>query len=64
MRGQRKQMTDSRGQRLLQDARLLVADSWCRGVDARDADGFEVAPWDERAASWSLLGAMVAVLEQ
>lgn len=40
-----------------------MADSWCTGADARDAGGSEVAPWDEKAASWSLLGAMVAVLE-
>jgi len=26
--------------------------------------GFEVDPWDDSAASWSLLGAMVAVLER
>ncbi|TML10415.1 MAG: hypothetical protein E6F94_06490 [Actinobacteria bacterium] len=57
-------MTESRGRRLLQDARKLVADSWCNGADARDVNGFEVDPWDEKAASWSLLGAMVAVLER
>jgi hypothetical protein len=57
-------MTDSRGLRLLQDARRLVAKSWCHGADARDAQGAEVEPWDHDAASWSLLGAMVAVLER
>jgi hypothetical protein len=56
-------MTEAGGLRILRDTRSLVADSWCRGADARDADGSEVAPWDERAASWSLLGAMVAVVE-
>ena len=55
---------ESRGQRLLQDARNLVAESWCRGADARDVNGFEVDPWDDAAASWSLLGAVVAVLER
>lgn len=54
---------DSTGLRLLQEARRLVAESWCRGADARDAEGNEVEPWDDAAASWSLLGAMVAVLE-
>ena len=54
----------SRGQRLLEDARKLVAESWCRGADARDVNGFEVDPWDDDAASWSLLGAVVAVLER
>jgi hypothetical protein len=57
-------MTDSRGLALLRGARRLVADSWCRGADARDAAGSEVDPWDENAASWSLLGAVVAVLEE
>ena len=55
---------ESRGQRLLQDTRKLVAESWCRGADARDVNGFEVDPWDDEAASWSLLGAVVAVLER
>ena len=55
---------ESRGQRLLHDARKLVAESWCRGADARDVNGFEVDPWDDDAASWSLLGAVVAVLER
>jgi hypothetical protein len=54
---------DSRGLRLLQNARKLVAYSWCHGADARDGNGIEVQPWDEEAASWSLLGAIVAVLE-
>jgi hypothetical protein len=57
-------MTESRGRRLLQDARRLVAASWCRGADARDVNGREVNAWDDAAASWSLLGAMVAVLER
>jgi hypothetical protein len=57
-------MTESRGRRLLQDARTLVAESWCHGADARDVNGLEVDPWDDAAASWSLLGAMVAVLER
>jgi hypothetical protein len=55
---------DSNGQRLLQEARGLVAESWCHGADARDVNGFEVEPWDEAAASWSLLGAVVAVLKR
>jgi hypothetical protein len=55
---------DSRGLRLLEDARCRVAESWCRGADARNADGLEVDPWEDDATSWSLLGAMVAVLEE
>ena len=41
-----------------------MAESWCRGADARNADGLEVDPWEDDATSWSLLGAMVAVLEE
>jgi hypothetical protein len=55
---------ESRGRRLLQDARKLVAESWCHGADARDVNGCAVDPWDDEAASWSLLGAVVAVLER
>jgi hypothetical protein len=42
-------MTGLRGRSLLQDARSLVAESWCRGADARDVNGSEVDPWDDRA---------------
>lgn len=52
------------GLRLLREARALVAEAWCSGADARDSAGSKVSPWDERAASWSLLGAIVAVLER
>ena len=55
---------ESAGRRLLERARELVAESWCNGADARDPTGLEVDPWDEEAASWSLLGAVVAVLER
>jgi hypothetical protein len=55
---------ESGGRQLLQDARKLVAESWCHGTDARDVDGFQVEPWDGNAASWSLLGALVAALER
>jgi hypothetical protein len=51
------------GLRLLLAARELVARGWCRGADARNAAGVEVDPWDADAVSWSLLGAIVAVLE-
>ncbi|HEX6679791.1 MAG TPA: hypothetical protein VF063_04015 [Gaiellaceae bacterium] len=52
------------GLRLLRDARTLVAEAWCNGAEARDSAGSMVSPWDDRAASWSLLGAIVAVLER
>jgi hypothetical protein len=57
-------MEASPGFRLLADARAVVASGWCQGADARGADGAAIEPWDERAVSWSLLGAIVAVLEQ
>ena len=57
-------MMESQGRRLLKATRELVAESWCSGADALDANGFEVDPWDDTAASWSLLGALVAVLER
>lgn len=57
-------MAESPDRRLLRRARALVTRSWCRGADARDAAGLPVEPWDERAASWSLLGSLVAVLER
>jgi hypothetical protein len=63
----RTTMSDAReegdGLHLLLAARGLVARGWCRGVDARDSAGAEVDPWDPAAVSWSLLGAIVAVLE-
>jgi hypothetical protein len=57
-------MATSIGLRVLTNAAALVREGWCRGADARAPDGAEVDPWDERAASWSLLGAIVAVLER
>ena len=52
------------GIRLLREARALVAEAWCSGAEARDSAGSKVSPWDHRAASWSLLGSIVAVLER
>ncbi|MDQ2982904.1 MAG: hypothetical protein M3R70_03110 [Actinomycetota bacterium] len=56
-------MPTSAGLRVIFDAKGFVSRGWCQGVDARDARGEEVEPWDEAARSWSLLGAIVAVLE-
>lgn len=52
------------GALLLARARELVSRGWCRGADACGADGEPVEPWDDRACAWSLLGAIVAALEQ
>jgi hypothetical protein len=49
---------------LLREARALVAEAWCTGAEARDSAGSKVSPWDDRAESWSVLGAIVAVLER
>ena len=56
--------TVSSGLQLLEEARGLVAHGWCQGTDARAADGAPVDAWSLEASSWSLLGALVAVLEQ
>ena len=57
-------MNDSGGLRLLREARERVLEGWCRGADARDQRGAAVDPWHEDAVSWSLLGALVCVLER
>jgi hypothetical protein len=52
------------GRELLLEAAELVSRGWVQGVDAIDANGGAVEPWDESAAAWSLLGALVASLER
>jgi hypothetical protein len=52
------------GRELLLDAAELVSRGWVQGVDAIDANGAAVEPWDDAAAAWSLLGALVASLER
>jgi hypothetical protein len=56
-------MRTSAGACLLVEAARLVERGWTQGADARGADGAELDPWDGRATSWSILGAIVAVLE-
>jgi hypothetical protein len=48
---------------LLSEARELIAHGWTQGADARDASGVPVDAWAPTAVSWSVLGALVAVLE-
>lgn len=55
---------DVRGAGLLYRARDLVLTGWCQHADARAADGEEVQPWQETAVAWSLLGSLVAALEE
>jgi hypothetical protein len=45
---------------MLSEARGLLLKGWCRGAQARDAQGQVVLPWSDGAASWSLLGALLA----
>jgi hypothetical protein len=49
---------------LLWDAHRLVERGWTQHAEARDSAGREVDPWDLDAVTWSLLGALVAALEQ
>ena len=49
---------------LLFRARDLVRSGWTQNADARAADGGERLPWQEDAVEWSLLGALVAALEE
>src|SRR5581483_6252978 len=44
--------------------RELVATGWTQAAGARAADGREVDPWTDDAVAWSLLGAIVAALEE
>lgn len=57
-------MAVSAGLRLLEEVRALVGQGWSRGADARDLSGRPVDPWARSAVCWSLLGALVAVLER
>lgn len=49
---------------LLRRACDLVRSGWTQHADARSAEGVEVQPWQKAAVAWSLLGALVAALEE
>jgi hypothetical protein len=49
---------------LLRRARELIGSGWTQGADARAADGTPLDPWSDGASAWSLLGALVAALEE
>jgi hypothetical protein len=51
-------------QTLLASALLLIEQGWTQGADARDSSGTPTEPWSNQARSWSLLGALVAAVEQ
>ena len=55
-------MTDAVG--LLWRARQLIGSGWTQGADARAVDGTPLDPWSDEATAWSLLGALVAALDE
>jgi hypothetical protein len=50
--------------RILQRTAEHIATGWTQQADARTAEGEPTEPWAPDAASWSLLGALVAALEE
>ena len=55
---------DTQAIELLRSARDLVRRGWTQQAEGRDAQGTAVEPWQPTATSWSLLGALVAALEE
>ena len=49
---------------LLASARALITRGWTQHADARDRHGNPAPAWSDQAASWSLLGALIASLEK
>jgi hypothetical protein len=49
---------------LLRRTGELIGSGWTQGADARTADGAPLDPWSDEATAWSLLGALVAALEE
>jgi hypothetical protein len=45
---------------MLMEARGLLLRSWSQGAQARDERGHVVPAWSSEAASWSMLGALLA----
>lgn len=48
---------------ILIEARNLIAQGWCQGALARDADNFEVLPTNYSARLWCVAGAVDAVAQ-
>ena len=55
---------DSRAVELLRRASDLIRRGWTQHAESRDAGGDAVDPWQPAATCWSLLGALVAALEE
>ena len=49
---------------LLHRAAELVGHGWAQRAEARAEDGRAVDPWEPNARAWSLLGALVASVEE
>lgn len=49
---------------LLRRASDLIRRGWTQHAESRGAGGAAVDPWQPTATRWSLLGALVAVLEE
>jgi hypothetical protein len=55
---------DTRAVELLRRASGLIRRGWAQHAESRDGAGAEVEPWLPAATCWSLLGALVAALEE
>jgi hypothetical protein len=55
---------DTRAVELLRRASDLIRCGWTQHAESRDAAGAAVDPWKATAICWSLLGALVAALEE
>jgi hypothetical protein len=55
---------ETRAVELLRRASDLIRRGWTQHAESRDAAGGPVDPWLSSATSWSLLGALVAALEE
>jgi len=57
-------VVDRQAVQLLRNARDLVRRGWTQHAEGRDAHGAAVEPCHPTATSWSLLGALVAAVEE
>jgi hypothetical protein len=55
---------DTRAIELLRRASDLIGRGWTQRAESRDSAGDAVDPWQPSATCWSLLGALVAALEE
>jgi hypothetical protein len=55
---------DTRAVELLRRASDLIRRGWTQHAESRDIAGAAVDPWQRAAICWSLLGALVAALEE